>query len=128
MLVDHAIYIGCDPDVFTDVNSVEFKQSVEKAKGRIPSVDDTLQRNGWVYLMKDNYSGATKIGYSKNPEFREKTLLAQTPSVTLVEQYIGSMANEKDLHKMFAKKRVRGEWFMLDDLDLVMIADFFSIL
>jgi hypothetical protein len=77
----------------------------------------------YVYLMKDNHTNLYKIGISKNPEFREKTLLSQSPSINLLykREFFDrdiSRVMEKTLHNYFQHKRVRGEWFDLDESDL----------
>ncbi len=80
-----------------------------------------------IYLMRDGATGYTKIGRSVKPEFREKTLLAQAPTVTLVGYWTKCQkSHESELHQLFADKRVRGEWFNLLDADYVIIQEFFQ--
>lgn len=79
-----------------------------------------------VYIMKDNHTGYYKIGISKQPKYREKTLLSQSPSIELMyhKEFIDrDMARvvEKTLHQRFGNKRVRGEWFDLNDYDLASV-------
>ena len=42
------------------------------------------EKSGFVYLMLDNRNGYIKIGYSKTPEKREKTLQSEVPDITLL--------------------------------------------
>lgn len=80
-----------------------------------------------VYLMSDSATGFTKIGRSVKPEFREKTLMAQAPTVSLVCYWSECENNhESELHNLFKDKRKRGEWFHLSTDDLKLIEDFFS--
>lgn len=80
-----------------------------------------------VYLMQDGYSKLHKIGHSKNPERREKTLLSQQPLTELHTYWTEQTEDvEKALHQLFADKRVRGEWFALNDNDVDLIFYFFS--
>lgn len=65
--------------------------------------------------MIDRRSGFYKIGESRKPEYRERTLQADTPLVDLIQAWAGSAKDERNLHRMFAEKRLRGEWFRLDD-------------
>lgn len=74
-------------------------------------------RVGYVYLMRDA-SGLTKIGFSKNPKTRESTLQSEKPSIELVCAWPGTLDDERELHRRFAPKRTRGEWFMLGPSDL----------
>ena len=90
----------------------------------LDSVSDKIEMESvYVYLMRDNYTNMSKIGISNNPHFREKTLLSQSPSIGLVykrEYFDRNIARlmEKTLHNYFQHKRVRGEWFDLDENDL----------
>lgn len=68
-----------------------------------------------IYLMKDVLSGMYKIGRSDSPTRRERTLLAQSPSIHLIWYWLEcEESEEKRLHKRFSKQRQRGEWFELN--------------
>lgn len=66
----------------------------------------------YVYLQlnSDNY---TKIGRSKNPIYREATLQSKEPDIKLISYWEAPSSIEKELHKEFFSKRIRGEWFDL---------------
>jgi hypothetical protein len=69
-----------------------------------------------IYLMRDVGTGFVKIGRSDRPEYREKTLMSQSASVYLICYWKDClMDGESKLHKFFAVKRMRGEWFDLTD-------------
>jgi hypothetical protein len=68
---------------------------------------------GFVYLMRNNRNGFVKIGFSKAPHYREKTLQSEEPEVELIFCIPGSLADEQDLHEVYTICRVRGEWFDL---------------
>jgi hypothetical protein len=68
----------------------------------------------FVYLMKNTRNGYYKIGRSKKPGYREKTLQAEEPEIVLEWKLEARPEDEKHLHQMFAKKRIRGEWFELE--------------
>jgi predicted GIY-YIG superfamily endonuclease len=77
----------------------------------------------FVYLMKDTSNGYYKIGISSKPEYREKTLQSEKPTIDLIEtkSYPSremARAIELALHNLFKEKRLRGEWFSLDDTDV----------
>ena len=65
-----------------------------------------------TYLMVDERDGLVKIGRSKNPEVRERTLQGQAPRIKMLAICPGNI--EAALHKQFAHYRVRGEWFRLE--------------
>jgi hypothetical protein len=67
---------------------------------------------GFVYLMKHK-NGLIKIGYSKNPAVRERTLQAEDPNLKLIAKRKGGVSEERRLHSIFSDKRIRGEWFQL---------------
>lgn len=76
----------------------------------------------YVYLMKDYTNGFYKIGISNNPEYREKTLQSEKPSIDLIASKefplrLIAESFEKALHKTFENKRLRGEWFNLDEIE-----------
>lgn len=80
----------------------------------------------FVYLMMDVSNGFYKIGISNKPHYREHTLQSEKPTIELVcsKEYPHrkiAEAIEKALHNAFSSKRIRGEWFNLDDNDLSML-------
>lgn len=79
----------------------------------------------YVYLMKCNNTGLHKIGRSINPSSRERTILSQSSSITIVFiSPITSITTEKILHKRFSRKRIRGEWFDLNTEDISIIKNY----
>lgn len=78
-------------------------------------------RVGFVYVMQNRRNGLFKIGFSKRPSFREKTLQSEEPEVEMIFAYKGSIEIEKKIHDKYSKKRIRGEWFNLSKEDLASI-------
>ena len=82
----------------------------------------------YVYLMRDNTNGYHKIGISNKPEYREKTLQSEKPSIEMLAckkfptRKIAE-AIESALHTAYSLQRVRGEWFNLDDVDVAAIIE-----
>jgi hypothetical protein len=66
----------------------------------------------FLYLMRHT-NGLTKIGRSKNPQKREKTLQAEDPRLEMIFHCEANEFVERRLHKIFDSVRVRGEWFNL---------------
>jgi hypothetical protein len=69
-----------------------------------------------TYLMKDKHSGLYKIGYSKNPKFRETTLQSENPSIKMVKVWDKNI--ESFLHEFYKDFRIRGEWFKLTEIQV----------
>jgi hypothetical protein len=63
------------------------------------------------YILKDKSNDTYKIGCSKNPLQREKTLQSEKPDLELIKVF--EKNHEKELHKKYAEQCVRGEWFKL---------------
>ncbi len=76
-----------------------------------------------VYVMKNLRNGLFKIGTSKMPLVREKTLQSEEPEVILVSATPAARWVERALHVIFAKQRVRGEWFALAEEEALRISD-----
>ena len=71
----------------------------------------------YLYIMKDTSTGYHKIGISKNPQYREKTLQSEKPTIEIVwvsdSTTIKARDIEKALHSYFEHRRTRGEWYNL---------------
>jgi hypothetical protein len=75
-----------------------------------------------TYVMLDANTGYYKIGRSKSILEREKALQSEKPTIELVFSIEKNV--ESELHKKFASKRVRGEWFALTSDDLKSILEY----
>jgi hypothetical protein len=78
---------------------------------------ETGKRTSYVYLMRHT-NGLTKIGFSHSPQAREKTLQAEDPRLRLFATKQAPKSIETRLHRIFADKRVRGEWFELSSREI----------
>lgn len=77
----------------------------------------------FVYLMYNTTNDFYKIGISNNPSYRERTLQSEKPTIELIiakEYPIRKIAEsiEQSLHKVYDNKRLRGEWFELEEEDV----------
>jgi hypothetical protein len=84
---------------------------------RTPAPKRTPAR-GYVYLCRNNRNGLIKIGFSKEPKYREVTLQSEDPDVEFIHVRPADRGLERCLHQIFAAKRRRGEWFELSDEDV----------
>lgn len=69
-----------------------------------------------TYILKDNTNNTYKIGKSKNPLKREKTLQSEKPNLKLIKIFENNI--EKELHELYKHCRLRGEWFKLNNVQL----------
>lgn len=84
----------------------------QQALGKSPIA--SLLRFGFVYVAtRPDYAPLVKIGFSTDVERRMEELGARL-------QYFrpASLAFETALHRVFAQKRERGEWFRLSYQDM----------
>ncbi|HBD25354.1 GIY-YIG nuclease family protein [Flavobacterium sp.] len=84
---------------------------------------ETISDFCFVYLMHDTSNGYYKIGISNSPEYRERTLQSEKPTIEMIASKkfpIRKIAEsiEKALHSTYSEKRLRGEWFELSDNDV----------
>ena len=82
----------------------------------------------YVYLMKDISNGYFKIGISNTPEYRERTLQSEKPTIEMLAckkfptRKIAESI-ESALHTAYSQQRLRGEWFNLTDADVAAIIE-----
>jgi Meiotically up-regulated gene 113 len=95
----------------------ELKKDINKLrKGVLVSVQKEkrdLYGEPVCYIMIDGQTNYVKIGFSRDPEKREKTLQSEKPTTKLL--HVFKENHERHLHKIFADRRVRGEWFSLEE-------------
>lgn len=126
-LVSIALYVWLD-GLF---NSDEYPSSTDYPQRRHPPIETpsySMYPQAFVYFI-ENQAGHVKIGWSKDPVKRLKTL--QTGSsdlLTLV--YVAGFIDEAEaryyegvLHRSLAARRVYGEWFMAEGLDYEQLID-----
>jgi hypothetical protein len=101
------------PYVKTVLVSDVKKDSAAGLEPKCHSKDKTF-----VYVMFDANTCLFKIGRSKTPVFRERTLQSEKPSISLVFYFEGLKETERALHKKYKKKQIRGEWFALTNQDI----------
>lgn len=87
--------------------------NAREVRALIPQQEDE-QTGDHLYLMKHS-NGLTKIGRSKRPKAREKTLQAEDPRLELIYTAENLGWLERKFHKMLSEERVRGEWFRLEE-------------
>ena len=107
---------------------VKFNQLVKETYPEEKQIkEDAKDKDScYVYLMIDTTNSFYKIGISNNPRYREHTLQSDKPTIELLcaKEYPSraiAEAIEASLHKVYANKRIRGEWFNLDDVDVTEI-------
>lgn len=84
----------------------------------------TTSETCYTYLMQDKATGYYKIGMSKSPEYRERTLQCEKPTIVLLasRKYYSreeARKHERDLHNKYRHARVRGEWFNLSKNEVI---------
>jgi hypothetical protein len=85
-------------------------------------------RDNHIFVMTDA-SGFFCIGASRNPEKKARELRKANPTIRLVatrKESHGTAYRQKDrYHKLYAHRRITGEWFSLSNKELgEMLEDF----
>ena len=102
------------------VEDKEFQAWCERVNREHAEIDANKKNDScWVYLMHDLANNAYKIGISNNPEYRERTLQSEKPSIEKLAAKLFptrdiARAFESSLHKVYEIRRMRGEWFRLE--------------
>jgi len=99
----------------------EINNNSAKSRERIKQRKSEREDQRFLYLIINKRNGLYKIGISINPVKRERTLQAEEPEIEIINIYKGGYQVEKRIHKCFEGKRVRGEWFRLDNNDILII-------
>jgi hypothetical protein len=102
-----------------EYNILEKQRHIENLVDKIykkAKAQKNNEKNPKTYLIKNNHTKLYKIGYSKNPKHRERTLQSQEPNIKMVK--IWNKNIEKKLHKLYSEYRVRGEWFNLTPIQV----------
>lgn len=94
-----------------------------KAKKEIAEEAPKVEGKCYVYLMLDEANGYYKIGISNKPNYRERTLQSEKPTIKLIcsKEYHSrriAEAIESALHKAYTAEHMRGEWFNLTAKDV----------
>lgn len=76
---------------------------------------------GYVYIAK--MGGLYKIGRTKNVQQRMRAFLQLPERLRMVYYFFSDnmVYDEAVLHEAFTHKRKNGEWFALDDQDIMLI-------
>lgn len=98
-----------------DEIGIDPSKPIKEDPQSVQSIDEPC----FVYLMVDTTNGYHKIGISNHPEYRERTLQSEKPSIVKIaaKQFPTrdiARAFEASLHKVYEIRRLRGEWFKLE--------------
>lgn len=116
-------YLNIDkmPEKIQNVISVGDENYFDEFKNKGYQNLNNKTNSGYVYIIKDeNYPDTYKIGKSKNPKYREKTLYHQSPYISLFKVVHCEKPSEleHEIHLRLHNKRIRGEWFKLSEFEL----------
>lgn len=106
----------------------DLKAKIQAKAKKVILEDDAMSAAGFVYVIYMDDSADRrfyKIGMAGSFGARFNAHQCASPFSICVAcaYFVGNMRlEEKVLHSMFAGKRVRGEWFLLDDEDIAAIA------
>jgi hypothetical protein len=87
----------------------------EKARRLREKMTPKPPNPSFIYLVLDERTGCIKIGRSKTPGARERTLQSENPAHRMLFVHPAEADLERQLHRHFAEYHVRGEWFRLSE-------------
>jgi hypothetical protein len=93
------------------INDSKFEDKIKKIRNKNRS-----EIKYKTYIMKDELNSLYKIGKSKNPRLREKTLQSEKPTIKMIKVINDDI--EKELHNKYKDFRIRGEWFNLNKIQI----------
>jgi len=74
--------------------------------------EETRLRNGYVYFLQGAKTKLVKIGFSRFPQHRARLHQCGSPDLLkLVGLMVADRLAEGQIHRIFAKDRLHGEWF-----------------
>ncbi len=89
---------------------------------RVVEIEMRMDNNlGYIYFIREDLHGHVKIGRTRNLNKRMRLFAAGLPFEIELLAHFRSYNYEHielELHKHYATKRVRAEWFMLDAADI----------
>ncbi|AOP33813.1 hypothetical protein A0128_08135 [Leptospira tipperaryensis] len=103
-------------------NRYKVIQQIRKKNAELSFKNPKLGPEGYLYIIAD--AKHYKIGITQDVEARFRNLQTSTSSelkMVYSEKLRDYQSLEKKIHKEFAHKRVKGEWFDLVDADIIAI-------
>ncbi|WP_276917436.1 GIY-YIG nuclease family protein [Aneurinibacillus aneurinilyticus] len=123
------VYHGRNPYIHRESSHQEERKEDKEYTSIADELDSlgTIQKPknpGFVYIIREDYTGRYKIGKTKKLDARLKLFNVDLPfEVELVHSIHTQNCDETErlLHEHFAHKRVNGEWFDLTEEDIAWI-------
>jgi len=126
-----SIYLSKEPfEIIKDFSAAEIYRNLLHQESQC----EIQKGQKYVYLMFNPDTNRFKIGRSKYPYFREKTLQSAEPKTCVLKFWDAPKEIETKLHRKYCASRRRGEWFSLnfreiaefDEVVHTMISDFYT--
>lgn len=107
---NNSVYYSVKIDDLHDIDSIN-EWDVKRLENHYRVLNQSK-----CYILKDENTGMYKIGKSKDPKNREKTLQSEKPTIKMIKVFKKDI--ESKLHNIYKSQRVRGEWFNLTKLQV----------
>lgn len=105
-------------DIKNEETEEKYFRGYKPNKNEVPK--EIKIKSGTIYIAKCNLYNYYKIGMSiKNVDARISQLKTSNPTLELIKTFdVKDVLIEKEIHKNFDSKKIRGEWFELSKNDL----------
>jgi hypothetical protein len=117
---------------YVSKENLKIKEEQFKGFNSLKTKEPNKTKKGIIYIMKCERTNLYKIGLTaKSIHTRFNSLKTANPSINLFKYYeevIDLYEKERELHNLFSKKRIDGEWFELNESDLCEIDLFFNVI
>lgn len=106
-----SIYMSTEPiEIAIDFSAAEIYKNLLHPENQC----EIQEGQKYVYLMFNPDTNRFKIGRSKKPYYREKTLQSSEPKTCVLKFWECPNEIETLLHRKYCVNRKRGEWFSLN--------------
>lgn len=85
------------------------------------SKEEKVDKDCYIYFVKDDLSGLTKIGKTKDVATRISNMMTSNPRIRVLFSYRAKESVEKAWHEELKEFRDSREWFRLTDEQLIEI-------
>jgi hypothetical protein len=109
-------------DEMNKISLNKFKENYKNYQKNEPEVKQKkYAERKHTYILVNKANNRYKIGESINPKGRLITLRSEEPEIEFLYSCKSTIVSESQLHNEFKNKRHIGEWFNLEENDLLKI-------
>lgn len=114
--IKHRKDCNIDDSIVEQVNSEKHEEVIKKMMSTVTPSKKVCKPVNFIYLAQNTETKSLKIGCSKQPKERLKSLnLSSDVKIIMLSKMKGSFDLEKKLHEKYDSLRLNSEWFSYSD-------------